>query len=192
MNIDELKQSAHWFLYMFAASDPKLGTAILSKRRNQIIAAQNLADSGNMDFNTLKMIIREGIIERYGMEPQAVLQRIYSVATNTAIGSAISDEATRKATENLKLITTIQGKKEERNIWSDITGIINSLGNLFQSIGLSKKTIEYNTPMMQDWQYVGQSSSSSITSYITIAAIAAIGLFFYMSPSESKSKKSKR
>lgn len=178
---DALKKSANAFLYIFIAADANLGNAIMTKRKNQMFWLKLISDvDWAYNWDEVVAIVRQGIIDRYGMEPAEVLQKIYNVATTPAVGSSISDAATKKATADLNILATdpTTGTKANKNIWTDIAGVIEWIIKIFNSLGITKGASSTETvPTSGDWGSIptdSNISSAGMGTYLPYVFGAAI------------------
>jgi len=178
----DLKKGAGAYLYIFIAHDANMGDAIMTKRNNQILNLQAISHlPGTPDFNQLVEIVRDGIVERYGMQPNEVLSKIYHLATTApAVGSPETDAAKAKALSEMTVIAndTTTGTKTKTNFWGDVASVIEWIVKILTSLGITNsKPKEETTPISTDWGTIptdNNISSAGMGTYLPYIFGAAI------------------
>lgn len=81
---NDLKNSGQTFLYVFISPKAKLPTDIMQKRADQLAQLSEMY-SKDQTYTPTEMIdiIRQGIVETYGQQPEDLLQVIFNVAVWT-------------------------------------------------------------------------------------------------------------
>lgn len=167
-----LKSCANWFLYIFIAPDAELSKKIMDKRKRQIELLVKI-DKWNTyyNYNELVSIIRDGIIERYGMRPDQLLQQMYNTVTSKVgtlpgvkvTGGANLPNITADGVAKLNNLAVKTTSGQTVNVWKDIASVIEWLVELVKSLGLGSKNSEYTgyTPRAEDWDEPKKEASMS-------------------------------
>lgn len=197
-----LKSCANWFLYIFIAPDAELPKAIMDKRKRQIDFLVKI-DKWNTyyNYNELVSIVRAGIIERYGMQPNEVLQKMYDTITAlnsnvgtlpgvTVTGGASLPNITSQGVTNLNNLAVKTTSGQTVNVWKDIASVIEWLVQLVKSLGLGSNRNEYAgyTPQPEDWYKVEKSSMGGSLPFV-VGGVILYYLFTNNSDGKPKTKK---
>jgi pyruvate/oxaloacetate carboxyltransferase len=171
----DLKKGAGAYLYIFIAHDANMGNAIMTKRTNQIINLQAISHLPTApSFDELVAIVRDGIVERYGMTPNDVLSKIYNLAIKPKVGAINPD------LEGLEIDTTdtTTGTKAKTNFWGDVASVVEWIVKILASLGVvNSKSKDETTPLSNDWGNIPTDSnmtSAGIGTYLPYVFGAAI------------------
>lgn len=203
-----------WFLYIFIDPSADLGKAIMNKRAKQITMLQKI-DKYNTyyNYNQLVQIVYDGIVKRYKMKPNEVLDLIYkkSIAVSGIAGLAdleietIPDEqeiqklSTYKDTsgntfdsKSNKMVKDANGNiiPQNRNLWKDLGSVIEWLVNLLKSIGVNFGSSSY-TPAPGDWYGYDNNNKSEASIAGALPLVVGGVIIYYLFTATGKKGKSK-
>ncbi len=155
-----LMRCANWFLYIFIAPNAILPKRIMDKRYRQISIVKRI-DKWNYyyNYNQLVQIIYDGIVDRYKMNPQSVLELMYQ---NSLKADTIG---------NITVDVTEGDNTSKKEIWKDIASVVEWVVEILQKIGVNKSVSRTTMPIQSDWYSTTQNKSSNIVIPIVIGGL---------------------
>lgn len=146
----QLQKAGPTFIYIFIPANYAVNSKIAAKRRKQIQLLKNICTGAKISYAYGVAVVRDGIKQQFGKQPEAVLQEMFTKNNVSGIGTFL---------ETATVITTLI---------SALVGLLKALG-----IIKSKSSIEDTVPGETD---LDTSTGSNFLDNNNLLLIGGVGV----------------